>query len=176
MTKLQRIKEIAFGLIMTAYALLLFITPEKSFPAIVAVLSLIYTVRGISTIIYYFTMARYMTDGRSILYKGVILLDFGLLTSVLTNVPHIYVLLYLLIMHAFSGAVEILRAQEAAKYGGAWKLKMFHGIVDLLLALTCIIFIRQQSIAVIVFAVGLVYSAILRIISAFRETKLIYIQ
>ena len=176
MTRLQRIRETAFGLITVLYAATLIISREEAYPVIVSVLSLIYTVKGISTIWYYFTMARYMTGGRSILYKGVILLDFGIITESLTNVPTVYVLLYLIVIHAFAGAVEILRAREAAKYGGSWKLKMFHGIVDLVLALICIIFIRQQGIAVIIFAAGLIYSAILRIVSAFRKTRIIYIQ
>ena len=175
MTKLQRIRDILLGLIMIAIAGVMFLFQESVYWVIITVLSVIFTFEGLSTIIYYFTMARFMTGGRSILYKGVILLDFGILTGTLTDVPRIYILLYLVAIHAFSGAVELLRAREAASYGGSWKLKMFHGILDLSMALICIVFIRRLNIAVIVYASGLVYSAILRIVSACRRTKLIYI-
>lgn len=176
MTRIQRIRETVLGLIMALYAIVLVFGGADSYPAIVAILSLIYTFRGLSTIVYYFSMARFMTGGRTLLYKGVILLDFGIITSTLTDVPRVYVLLYLIMMHAFSGAVEILRAREAAAYGGSWKLKMFHGIMDLIMALVCVVFIRLPHIAVLVFAATLFYSAVLRIISAFRKTKLVYIR
>ncbi|MBR6390561.1 MAG: hypothetical protein IKS16_04375 [Lachnospiraceae bacterium] len=175
MTKLQRVRDILLGIIMIAVAGVLFFFRENVYWVIISVLSIIYTFRGLSTIIYYFSMARFMNGGRAILYKGVIMLDFGILTGTLTDVPRIYVLLYLVAIHAFSGAVELLRAREAASYGGAWKLKMFHGILDLGMAFMCIVFIGQLNIAVIIYASGLVYSAILRIVSACRRTKLIYI-
>ena len=175
MTKLQRVRDILLGIIMIAVAGVLFILGESVYWVIISVLSIVYTFRGLSTIVYYFSMARFMNGGRSILYKGVIMLDFGILTGTLTDVPRIYILLYLVAIHAFSGAVELLRAREAASYGGAWKLKMFHGILDLGMALMCIVFISHLNIAVIIYAFGLVYSAILRIITACRRTRLIYI-
>ena len=175
MTKLQRIRDILLGIIMIMTAGLMLLLPDEGYLIIILVLSLVYSFQGLSTIIYFFTMARFKTGGRAILFKGVILLDFGILTGTLTDVPRIYRLLYLVGIHAFSGVVELLRAREAASFGGSWKLKMFHGILDLGMALICIVFIRQLSIAVIIYASGLVYSAVLRIISACRRTRLIYI-
>jgi uncharacterized membrane protein HdeD (DUF308 family) len=59
---------------------------------------------------------------------------------------------------------------------GPWKLKLSHGIVNFLLALACLAFIRHSNTAVIIYGLGLLYSAINRIISAFRKTAFILIE
>ena len=136
-----------------------------------------FAVKGIRAIVYYVTMARFMVGGRTSLYNGIIFLDLGILTFTLTEVPHYYVLIYLIAIHAFSGVVEVLRAFEAKRFGaGSWRLKIGHGAVNIIMALLCVIFITHINIAVIVYGIGLIYSSLLRIISACRRTKLIYIQ
>ncbi|MCR5338530.1 MAG: hypothetical protein K6E75_08225, partial [Lachnospiraceae bacterium] len=113
MTKLQRAGQLIWGLCMIIISLILMIVPREGYYVVIGILSLVYTVKGINTIIYYFTMARFMVGGKNSLYMGIILLDFGVLTGTLNDVPHYYVLLYLIAIHAFSGVVEILRAFEA---------------------------------------------------------------
>ncbi len=176
MTKLQRAGQLIWGLCMIIISLILMIVPRQGYYVVIGILSLVYTVKGINTIIYYFTMARFMVGGKNSLYMGIILLDFGVLTGTLNDVPHYYVLLYLIAIHAFSGVVEILRAFEAKKYGAkSWKLKMAHGILDFVMSAVCIIFMKKLQVAVIVYATALLYSAVLRIISACRKTKMVYI-
>ena len=86
-------------------------------------------------------------------------------------------LLYLIAIHAFSGAVEILRAMEARRtVDGPWKVKFSHGIVNILLALSCLIFIKQTNTALIIYSAGLAYSAVIRIISALRKTAFVVIR
>ena len=176
MTKLQRVKEIVFGLIMIFLAYVMICFPKEGYEFIIFIFAVYFTAAGIRTIIYYVTMARYMVGGRSSLYNGVILLDLGLLTLELTNVPHYYVLVYLIAIHAFSGAVEVLRALEAKRFGGSWKLKIGHGVVNIILALICVVFIKYTDLAVVIYCIGLIYSSLLRIISACRRTKFVYIQ
>ena len=104
-------------------------------------------------------------------------MDFGALTGSLTDVPQFYVLAYLIAIHAFTGLVEILRAREARSQGAKmWRMKMLHGIIDLVMAVICIIFINEESIAVLIYGIGLIYSAIIKISMAFRKTKFVYIQ
>ena len=110
MTKFTRIKEIIFGIATIACALLTMVAPSDGYDVIILILAVWLIIRGIRTLVYYFSMARFMVGGRSQLYSGVILLDFGILTATLTDVPHYYVLLYLIMMHAFSGLIEVLRA------------------------------------------------------------------
>ena len=176
MTKFQRVKEIVFGLIMIFLAYVMMRFPKEGYEFIIFIFAVYFTLTGIRNITYFVTMARYMVGGRTSLYNGIILLDLGILTRELTNVPHYYVLVYLIAIHAFSGAVEVLRALEAKRFGGSWKLKMGHGVVNILMALVCAVFIKYMNLAVIIYCIGLIYSSILRIISACRRTKLVYIQ
>ena len=177
MTKFKRIREILIGIIMMAAAVLIVCYPKEGYTFILGVLSTVFIIRGISNLIYYFRMARYMVEGKRSLYMGVMMLDFGIMTGTLTDVPHYYILLYLVGINAFAGAVDILRALEAKRYGArSWKLKICQGIGNLILALACLVFIRYSNTAVIIYAIGLFFSAIMRIITACRKTKLIYIQ
>ena len=77
MTKLQRIKEIAIALIMIFGAIVMMSYPKESYPLIVIILALWFIAKGISSIWYYITMARFMVGGRESLFMGVIWFDFG---------------------------------------------------------------------------------------------------
>ena len=174
---MQRIKEIIAGLLMVMGATVMIADPQFGYMYIVMVLAIVLIVLGIKRLFYYFTMAKYMVDGKESLYKGVLLLDFGALTGSLTEVPQFYVLAYLISIHAFTGLVKILRAREARSQGAkSWRFKMAQGIIDLVMAILCIIFINEESIAVLIYATGIIYSALLKITIAFRRTKFVYIQ
>ncbi len=178
MSVTQRIKRILLGLMMLLAAIAFLVLPEDgTYSIIIALLALGLAIRGIKDIAFYFTMARHMVGGKMILFQGVVVLDFALFTGSLHDVPKIYILLYLVGIHAFSGAIEILRALEAKRtVGGPWKMKMGHGLINLGLALTCLIFLHSTSTAVIIYSIGLLYSAIVRIISGFRRTAFVVIE
>ncbi|MCR4903467.1 MAG: DUF308 domain-containing protein [Butyrivibrio sp.] len=177
MTRLQKLTTFLWGLGMLFIGLLMLLAPEESYMVVVLTLSLGFIFYGIKQLIYYFTMARFMVGGKEALYRGVIILDLGFFTASLTDVPKVYILLYLVLIHAFSGLVEILRVWETRKNGGGlWKLKLFHGVLNVAMALVCIIFIRKPNTAVYIYSLGLIYSAVIRIITSFRKTGFIYIQ
>ena len=177
MTRFQRYKQIFSAVITLITAGLILSSPTEGYKIVIYVLAIVFAFRGVTNIVYYFSMARFMVGGRTSLYIGVILLDLGFLTLTLTDVPHYYILLYLIAIHAFSGIVEMLRAFEARRVGaGSWKLKMCHGIINILIALAGIVFIRRLNVAVIIYCSGLVYSSVLRIISACRSNRPVYIQ
>ena len=113
---------------MVLFALLMITFDEKAYPVIVGVYATALEFMGIRLIWYYFTMARHMVGGRSILYRGVLFVDFGVFTGSLALVPHIYVLLYLAGTLAFSAVVDLLRAKEAKGIDSPWKLKTFFWI------------------------------------------------
>ena len=163
---------------MIAVALVLIFNPSDiAYMIILLIMSVALAISGIKDIIFYFTMARHMIGGKMILVQGVIILDFALLTASLSDVPTIYILLYLIGIHAFSGVVEVLRAMESKKsVEGPWKLKFSHGIINFALAIACLIFIRHSETALIIYSIGLIYSAIVRIFSAFRKTAFILIE
>ncbi|MBR5407707.1 MAG: hypothetical protein IK111_08695 [Lachnospiraceae bacterium] len=178
MTLFQRVRSVLFGLLMLAVAVFFIVNPsDTAYMFVISVLTLGLAGKGIKDIVFYFVMARHMVGGKIILFQGVILLDFALFTGSLSNVPKFYILLYLIVIHAFSGVIETLRAMESRKtVEGPWRLKLGHGIVNFLLALSCLVFIRQTHTALIIYCVGLVYSALIRIISAFRRTTYILIK
>ena len=59
---------------------------------------------------------------------------------------------------------------------GPWKLKFSHGVINIALALSCLVFIRHSKTALIIYSIGLAYSAAIRILSAFRRTAFIVIE
>ncbi len=178
MNGFQRIKGVLFGLATLVVAILFILFPsDEMYMIIVSILSLGLAIAGIKDIIFYFRMARHMIGGKMILIQGVIILDFALITGSLATVPKIFILLYLIGIHAFSGVVEVLRAMEAKRtVEGPWKLKFSHGIVNFILAVACLIFIRKSNTALMIYSLGLIYSAIVRIFSAFRRTSFILIE
>ena len=178
MNGFQRIKGVLAGLVMLAVAALLIAYPyDGKYMIIVGILSLGLTIGGIKNIIFYFRMARHMVGGKLILVQGVIILDLAFLTGSLTTVPRVYILLYLIVMHAFYGIIEVLRAMESKRaVEGPWKLKFGHGLVNFTLSLACLVFIRYPNTAVIIYSLGLIYSAVIRIISSFRRTTFIFIE
>ncbi|RKM60554.1 hypothetical protein D6855_07550 [Butyrivibrio sp. CB08] len=178
MTKFQRAKNFIKGLLMLAAGGLVLFIPGDSYLLLLTFLALVLLFSGINTLIYYFTMARFMTGGKIMLYKGIIVLNFSILTASLVDVPRIYVLMYLIAIHAFSGLVEILRALEAKRYGGgrSWHLKLGHGLLNLGMCILCCIFIKHVKTVSIIYAMGIIYSAILTIAAAFRKSDLVYIQ
>ena len=178
MNVFQRIKSILLALLMIGAAVIFILAPaQPALILIIAILSLGLAVKSIKDIIFYFRMARHMVGGKLILFQSVLILDFALLTLSLYNIPTMFILIYLIGIHAFYGAVDILRALESRKtVEGPWKLKFSHGTVNISLAVVCLIFINSMRVAVIIYSVGLVYSAVIRIISAFRKTSFVVIQ
>lgn len=177
MTRFQRAKLLVGGTIMLAIAGVMLFLPDATYDLILLFLGLGFLVSAAGMLWYYFTMTRYMVGGKMTLYKGIIFADFALLTLSLYNVPKIYVLLYLAAIHGFSGLVEILRARETRINGSKnYKMKLIHGIINVIIASSCIIFVRNTNTAVFIYGIGLVYSALVKIITAFRRTTLVYIQ
>ncbi len=162
---------------MLAVAALLFVSPYNVFWIVLLILSLGLAIEGLRTIFYYFAMARFMVGGKMMLYKGIIVFDFAVLTASLADLPRNYVLMYLIGVHAFSGIVDVLRSMEAKRYGGkSWRLKLGQGLLNLVMCVLCLVFFKKPQTVIILYALGVAYSAVLRIISAFRKTALVYIQ
>lgn len=180
MGKLRRVGMILWALLVFAFSALLIFTPDIGYSAAIGILSLTSTIAGIRKLFYYFSMARHMVGGKSELFVGIILMDLGVFTSTLTDVPKIYLALYLLGWYAFSGGIDIMRALEARRFESpSWHFKLISGIVNCVVALLALIagiFLRSQNLLVYIFCFGLIYSACARIVTAFRKTAVVYIQ
>ena len=173
----QRIKNVLIGVLIILGAVILIAFPEEGIIITASILSLSLFVYGIKTLIYYITMTRHMVGGRIMLYLAVVVLDLGMFTMMLTNIPKMYIALYLVVVYAFSGAIDILRALEAKKYQTpSWRFSLISGIINVVIAILCIVFIGSTNMIVYLYSAGLIYSAIVRIITAFRKTAIVYIQ
>ena len=173
----QRIKNVLIGILIILGAVILIAFPEEGIIITASILSLSLFVYGIKTLIYYITMTRHMVGGRIMLYLAVVVLDLGMFTMMLTNIPKMYIALYLVVVYAFSGAIDILRALEAKKYQApSWRFSLISGIINVVIAILCIVFIGSTNMIVYLYSAGLIYSAIVRIITAFRKTAIVYIQ
>ncbi|MBR6915868.1 MAG: hypothetical protein IKN36_05875, partial [Clostridia bacterium] len=82
MSKFQRISVILLGLLQLLAAALIFALPgtENGLLVILLILSFTFAASGVKDIVRYFSMARFMVGGRLILFRGVVMLDFGLFT------------------------------------------------------------------------------------------------
>lgn len=178
MGKIGRIRNVFIGILMILLSfIMLWLEPEQSFLIAALILSPALLIKGIGLLIYYFTMARHMVGGKIQLYVGLIVLDFGMFTLTLTNIPHLYLILYMLGTHAFGGVINILRAREAKRNGASsWKLKASQGVVNLVVAVLCLFSLGSTRLLVVIYCLGLLYSAVVRIITAFRKTAIVYIQ
>ena len=175
MTRGKKISNVIIALIMIAMAVVLCIM-EYGYIYVALFLFAALAAMGIKYLWFYVTMARHMVDGRRILLFGVIMLDVGILLLSLYDDPHIYVILYLVGYRVFRGVVEILGATNEHKYGNpSWKFSVLAGVMNILLAVICLIFINDYSVVTYIYGAGLIVSAIRRIISTFRKTDIVYI-
>lgn len=179
MSLMQRIKSIAAALLMIAAAVAMLIYPGTGLAFIALILSASLTLYGLRMLVYYFSMARHMVGGKRILYQGLIVFDLGIFTLTMAYNHTIYVILYLLAIHAFAGVVDVMRAMEARRFDGHWRMDMATGVVNVaiaILAVICGFILNNMQDIVYIYASGLIYSAVLKIVNALRKTSIIYIQ
>ena len=175
MTVIQRIRTLFMALLMFLCVVILIAAPEHGYKLIVLILSLVLMLSGIRSLLFYFTMSRHMVGGQFTLFQGLIALDLGMFAYTLQDIPPIYIVLYLLIVNLFSGVIDVLRAMEARRLAGRWKLNLAIGIANILLAVFCGFCMHSIQLLSYVYAAGLLYSACLRVAQAFSKTAIIYI-
>lgn len=180
MSKFGRILNTIAALFMIAIAVLMFyLDAMHGLKLVLLIIQAGMTLRGLQAVIYYFSMARHMVGGKNVLFRGMVFLDLGILAGAIFEHPAAYILIYISLLHIFTGLVSVLRAGESKRIGTSWRLKMTYGITNILLALivlTCGIAFGRLRIAVWVYSIGLIYSSVLSIISSFRRTEIVYIQ
>lgn len=170
MTLFQKIKScLAAALMMAIIFILLFL--EINGPMVIMlILGISLLLSGLKDLIYFFAMARYMVDGRIILYKSILYLDLGAFTISMFDINPIYIMVYLLILCVFYGFLSIMRAREIKRLGSStsWIFKLSEGIVYIVVAVLGLIFIRNQNVAIIIYCAALFFSAVNKIIVAFK--------
>lgn len=180
MNSFQRIKNILIALFLFLIALVIVLAPRESYDLVYYIISFMLLAYGLRLLYYYFTMARHMVGGKITLYQSIIVLDVALFTLTIANMADYIVLIYLLGIYAFAGAIDILRAFEAKNNGSPiWKKKIVIGILEVGFVIFLVVIgvvLRNTNILSYGFAVTLVSSGVLRIYDAFRSTAIVYIQ
>ena len=177
MSKFKRIWYIISGLAIILWSVLMINDPEDAIILTSFLIAVILVFKGLKNIIYYLTMARHMVGGKIILYYGIVLYDLGVFAVSISVQSRIFTIIYLIAIHLFAGGVSILRLFRNHKEGfSIHKLDIAQATVNLLIALVCIFFMRSTNILVYAYCASIIYLAVLRIISAFRKTAIVYIQ
>lgn len=180
MTRSRRVVDVLYGIVMFIAGFSFFTSQvENSVLAMLVLIQFGMTFRGLRALYYYLTMARYMVGGKNVLYRSFIWLDLGTMAGALVGHRIIYAVIYLAILHTFSGIVSIFRANESRSYGAHWKLKMAYGVTNILIAAAVVVgsaVYKQPLVMTYIYGAGLMYSAVLRIASAFKRTNIVYIQ
>lgn len=176
MTKLQRVQGILAAFMMFLFAGLILRFQNYGVQIISILVWFSLMIEGIRELYYYFSMARHMVRGQTVLYRALLVCDLAIFTGVIATIPSVYILIHLTIIFGFAGLVDVLRALEARKNGSiSWKFNAFQGLFNVALAVLCLIFIRAGYPAGILYSIMLINSAILKLFSSFRRTAVIYI-
>jgi uncharacterized membrane protein HdeD (DUF308 family) len=179
-TKFQRLRNIISGIVMLLFSAALLIDPVIGIQLIAIVIGVSLFIMGTRSLVYYFRMAKHMVGGKSMLYRGIILLDAGVFTLSVADNLNAFVVIYLVVVYTFSGVIDILRSFEAKGVGNKTWLRTFMlGIINIeiaLLGLLCGLMMESSALVVLIYSMGLMISAVRRIASAFRRTAIVYIQ
>ena len=173
MGRSQRIGTFFRGLMMLITSIALCLYPDEAYPVVASLLGLSFLIAGIRRFIYYMTMARHMVGGRMVLYLSLLLIDLGIFTLSIVDVPLIYVMVYLFCIHGLTGVTEVLRAMEVKRMEGPWKRKMIHAVISIAFTVACLTSIRNSNLVVFIYSAGLFYSALTLIVTAFRNTGIV---
>ena len=176
MTKMQRLRTVAEAAFLLLCAVLILRLPDMGYLIVSALVCLSLVLAGLKELFYYFAMARHMVGGKNILYRGVLLTDLGLFTGSIASVPRVYILIYLAVFFGFAGFVDVVGALSARRDGAhSWRMRLLQGALNVLLVLLCLLFLGNERLVEFIFCFSLVNSAVIKMITAFRRTAVIYI-
>ncbi|MCF0145508.1 MAG: DUF308 domain-containing protein [Eubacterium sp.] len=172
----KRIISLLTGIVMILGAVMMFIEPELTYLVIILVVDIILLYKGIQSVVYYFRMAKYMVDGLSIFFKGILMLDLGIFVFFLGAMPPVFVMLYLVVMLAVSGALFMAKGLESKGVGAKnWKRPFIDGVIRIILAVLCLFFLNSLEMMQIMISVTLVFSSLDRFVTAFKENAIVYV-
>lgn len=172
MNSLQRINRALTGVLMLLMSACMLIFPYVGAFIVIAILTVSLVLSGCRRIFYYATLARNMVGGWRILFQGVIILDIGIFTMSFNSVNTKYIMLYLIAVNFFNAAVDILKAFEAKRVEApSWRWKLMAGLLEAVLAAVGLLFLNSVRVLMLLYCVGLIYSGIVKLISAFQRNE-----
>lgn len=177
MTKNQKVFTVIKSLFMFLIIGIIIAFPENAYQNIVLFLNIVFLFKGVSQLIYFFTMARHKVGGLSIFYKSILYIDIGLFIMSYDDAPKRIVMIYLIMLAVFSAAISIANALKGRQIKTPeWKIHLAKAIITLLLAAFCAFCIDSKEIAVILFSIYLLMNAVSGIIFCFIGTEMYYVK
>lgn len=175
MSKTRRIISMLIGIFMIVAAVYLMMDPGSGYAVIIFVLGIGLAIKGGQVLWNFFTLSLNSVGSTKLLYNGLLILDLGIFTSCLINVPVIYLMIYLAGIYLFKGVIDILSANDARKLESPhFKVKLAQGLLNVLIAVLCLVFIRRQDIVVYIYGGGIIYNGIIRMVNAFSRTDMVF--
>lgn len=177
MTGGKRILHFFIGIFLIIACVVILVFPDEGFIFVTFALSLTFLISGISSLIYFFTMAAFMVGGLRELYKAMIFLDFGLFLFNLDNLPQVLVMLYIAASLAFSGIVDIMHSFESKSMrSNLWKYEFGYGFIQISMAIISLFFLHSLRMMMIIYCIGLLHSAASHIIRAVKKTAIVFVE
>ncbi len=175
MTKTRKIINVLWGVLMILVAIILMFIPEEAYPLVIIVLGIGLAIRGITRLINYFVLSSRSVGSTRLLYDGILILDLGIFTSALIDVPVFYLMIYFAGLYFFYGVIDILSAMDSKKLESPhFKYKLLQGLMNVLIAVLCIVFIMHKDIVIFIYCGGIIYNGIVKIVNAFRKTDMVF--
>ena len=179
MSKMERFRTFIRGIFTVIFAIVMFFVSEDGIRLIAMILGITVVLYGVRMLHYYSSMARHMVGGKITLYLGIVSLCFGLFTFSILDSSRLFLVIYLIAMYIFTGAVELMNGLEKKKYNApGWRRKIIYGAVCVLVGILAIIlgvFTRSLSALVYMYAAGLFTSGVIRVGQAYKKTEIVYI-
>lgn len=176
MRSIRRVFRIIYGIILLLCVAILLTIPKEGAAIVIFILDIALLIYGFRMIIYYCTMARFMVGGIMTLYKGIIVIDFGLFIFYMYRIPYRLMMLYLIGVMALHSATSILNAFEMKRLeNSAWKYRLGYSLVNMTLAIVSLFMLGSTQMVTYIFCLGLINTAFYNISSALRKSAIIYI-
>ena len=173
----QKLFNLIIGSLLILAAVIIIADPVVGVDILAGFLSITLVAAGIREIVFFFQMGRFMVGGKTVFYTGIIMMDAGILAGAVLLMSKFYVLLYLVGFFAFYGVVTLLRAREEMHFeGSGWKYRILYAVVDLVIAVACVFFIRSTEMMGYIYAGGLIFTALSRFALMRRRVVGVYIQ
>lgn len=86
-------------------------------------------------------------------------------------------MIYLCGLYVFSGGIDIWSAISQKKMESKhYKMKLLQGIINILIGIMCLVFLKSEEMVIFIYAAGLAYNGIVRLINVFKKNETVYIQ
>ena len=177
MSKSRRVWNIFYAIFAIQGALFLMLVPEIAFIILAIGVGLDLTYYGLKYLIYYLTHAQHMIGGKRIMLIGLLMLDMGVFATVLYDQAQAIVIIYVVAGHLVAAGLNFVRAfgNKRDKNPG-WKIDLAQGIGNFAQVVLCLVFIKNVGIPVYIYCIGVIYQSVLKIITSFKRTAIVYVQ